>query len=188
MEGNESVWSELASRALRVLLARKEASYADLAAQLGRLGVEETARGVEGKTQRGTYRFLYFLQSLEALHADYPAHWESAMRSSESWEQKASAILEQEIASRPWLTRREVSRRLQTIGEEMTPRNLSAHIRSGGYPATLFIQCAVVCSFDAGMELFMDRSDLRAAARDAMPKIQRGRRKVVNKLEPHGEG
>ncbi|BCQ28238.1 hypothetical protein NK8_64270 (plasmid) [Caballeronia sp. NK8] len=187
MEGNESIWSDLASRALRVLLARKKASYAHLAAELGRLGVEETERGVEGKTQRGTYRFLYFLQSLEALNADYPPHWKDVMRSNRSWEQKASGILGEEIASRPWLTKSEISRRLRTIGEEMTPRNFSAHLRSGNFPATLFLQCAVVCSFE-GLDKFVDFSDLRAAAETAMPRVQRGVPKASDYSAPSGEG
>jgi hypothetical protein len=188
VDSNESIWSALASRALRVLIARKESSYAHLAAELVRLGVDETARGVEGKTQRGTFRFLYFLQCLEALRADYPAHWNTVMHSGQSWEQRASSILEQEITGRPWLTRTEVSRRLQGIGEPMTSRNFSAHIRSGSFQTTLFIQCAVVCSFDEGLEMFVDRTDLWAAARAAMPKTQRGMKRTSEDAELSDEG
>jgi hypothetical protein len=164
VESNDSVWSRLASRAIRVLLVRKEVSYARLAVDLSRLGAEESARSVEGKVQRGTFRFSFFLQSLAAVEADCPGHWMPALREPREWEHRAALLMQQELAARPWLTWQELSRRLEVIGERIAPETLAAQITSGVFSAALFLQCAVVCSFD-GLELFLDQSDLREAAR-----------------------
>ncbi|MHB9838295.1 DUF6471 domain-containing protein [Paraburkholderia terrae] len=139
-------------------------SYARLAADLGRLGVEESERSIEGKILRGTFRFSFFLQSLVASGADWPAHWESALRANEDWERRASMLMQSELDARPWISWAELSRRLAAIGEHVTPEALSTQVKSGAFPATLFLQCAVVCSF-VGLELFVDQSDLHEAAR-----------------------
>jgi Domain of unknown function (DUF6471) len=164
VDSNDTVWSRLASRAIRVLLARKEVSYAHLAADLSRMGSEESARSVEGKVQRGTFRFSFFLQSLNAVGADCPAHWLPLLSEPGDWEHRAALLVQQELGARPWLTWQELSRRLEVIGERVSADALEAQIIGGAFPATLFLQCAVVCSFE-GLELFLDQSDLREAAR-----------------------
>lgn len=167
MEGNDTVWSSLATRAIRVLLARKEASYARLAAELSRLGQNESARSAEGKVQRGTFRFSFFLQSLVAIGADCPPHWSETLSASGDWSQRASLLMRKELNARPWLTWPELSRRLGTIGEQISPESLATQIEGGDFSAALFLQCAVVCAFD-GLELFLDRSDLIDAAQRGM--------------------
>lgn len=167
MEGNDTVWSSLATRAIRVLLARKEVSYARLAAELSRLGQTETARSAEGKVQRGTFRFSFFLQSLAAVGTDSPPHWGEALSADGDWSHRASLLMLSEFKDRPWLTWSELSRRLQSIGEEVSAESLMEQVAGGDFPATLFLQCAVVCGFD-GLELFLDRSDLLQAARRGM--------------------
>jgi Domain of unknown function (DUF6471) len=167
VEGNDTVWSSLATRAIRVLMARKEVSYARLAGELTRLGQEESARSAEGKVKRGSFQFSFFLQSLVAVGADCPHHWTDVLSASDDWDRRASRLLLKELNARPWLTWLELSRRLETIGERISPNTLSTQIEEGNFPATLFLQCAVVCAFD-GLELFIDRSDLRDAARRRM--------------------
>ena len=168
MDEIDTVWSKLASRAVRVLLARKEVSYARLASELSRLGTEESPRSVEGKIQRGTFRFSFFLQSLVAVGADCPAHWASALRVRGGWEHRAALLVRHELELRPWLTWEELARRLAVIGEQAEPDALAEQILAGAFPATLFLQCAVVSPFD-GLELFLDQSDLREAAKRSMP-------------------
>jgi hypothetical protein len=164
VEGNDTVWSSLATRAVRVLLARKEVSYSRLAAELSRLGQAESARSVEGKVQRGAFRFSFFLQSLVATGADCPPHWVDCLSASGDWSRRASLLMLKEIQLRPWLSWSELSRRLGTIGEQISPESLAAQVNSGAFSAVLFLQCAVVCAFD-GLELFLDHSDLVSAAR-----------------------
>ncbi|MEX3897833.1 DUF6471 domain-containing protein [Paraburkholderia sp. BR10954] len=161
------IWSKLASRAARVLLVRKDVSYAGLASELSRLGLDESARSVEGKIQRGTFRFSFFLQSLVAVQADCPAHWDSALKVRGDWEHRAAVLVRHELELRPWLTWEELARRLSVIGAQAEPDALAAQIRGGAFPTTLFLQCAVVSAFE-GLELFLDRSDLRAAAKQCM--------------------
>ncbi|MEM5371644.1 DUF6471 domain-containing protein [Paraburkholderia azotifigens] len=167
MEGNDTVWSRLATRAIRVLLARKEVSYARLAAELSRLGQTESGRSAEGKIQRGLFRFSFFLQSLVALGADCPPHWAAPLSSSEDWSERASTLMLSELKTRPWLTWAELSRRLESIGEKISPESLADEVRQGDFSAALFLQCAVVGGFD-GLELFLDRSDLAMAAQRGM--------------------
>jgi hypothetical protein len=164
VESNDTVWSSLATRAIRVLLARKEVSYARLAAELSRLGQKESARSAEGKVQRGTFRFSFFLQSLAAIEADCPPHWADALSASGDWSQRASKLMLKELKERPWLTWSELSRRLEAIGEQISPEALVDQIEGGDFSAALFLQCAVVCAFN-GLELFLDHSDLADAAR-----------------------
>jgi hypothetical protein len=148
-------------------MARKEVSYARLAGELTRLGQEESARSAEGKVKRGTFQFSFFLQSLVAVGADCPHHWTDILAAPDVWEGRAASLMQKELRARPWLTWPELSRRLESIGEQISPKTLSTQIESGNFPATLFLQCAVVCAFD-GLELFIDRSDLRDAARRGM--------------------
>lgn len=167
MEGNDTVWSSLATRAIRVLLARKEVSYARLAAELSRLGQKESARSAEGKVQRGTFRFSFFLQSLVAVGADCPPHWLESISAPGDWDRRASLLMLKEFEARPWLSWLEVSRRLSTIGEQISPESLALQVGAGDFSAVLFLQCALVCAFD-GLELFIDRSDLVHAAKCRM--------------------
>lgn len=167
MEDNDTVWSRLATRAIRVVLARKEVSYARLAAELSRLGQTESARSAEGKVQRGLFRFSFFLQSLVALGADCPPHWTGSLSASEDWSACASALMLKELAIRPWLTWAELSRRLESIGEKISPQSLREQVERGDFSAALFLQCAVVGGFD-GLQLFLDRSDLAEAAQRGM--------------------
>ena len=178
MEDNETVWSSLATRAIRVLLARKEVSYARLAAELARLGQEESARSAEGKVQRGTFRFSFFLQSLSAVGADFPPQWAHALSAKGDWSKRTSRLMLGELKARPWLTWSELSRRLETIGEKISPKLLAAQVQSGDFSATLFLQCAVVCGFD-GLELFIDRTDLLEAARLGMTSAGHARKRPL---------
>jgi len=167
VEGNDTVWTSLATRAIRVLMARKEVSYARLAGELTRLGQEESARSAEGKIKRGTFQFSFFLQSIVAVGADCPHNWTNVLSTSEDWNSRAARLMQNELDARPWLTWSELARRLETIGERISPKTLSTQIEGGSFSATLFLQCAVVGAFD-GLELFVDRSDLADAARSGM--------------------
>ncbi|WP_434113364.1 DUF6471 domain-containing protein [Paraburkholderia caffeinilytica] len=156
-------WARLASRAVRVALTRRDVSYAQLADELTKLGLSESARSVEGKVQRGTFRFTFFLQALMASHGEYPEHWSRALSDESPWEVRAAALMKGELALHPWLDWGKLSRRLGEIGVNLPPEALATQIDDGMFSAALFFQCAAVCRFN-GTQLFLDASDLNEAA------------------------
>jgi Domain of unknown function (DUF6471) len=161
-------WNQLASRAIRGVLARKDVGYSALASGLKLLGIEETARSVDGKIQRGTFKFSFFLQSLCVVGAELPLRWRPAIESRATWESRASAVLTLEMAAQPSVTFDELSRRLNNIGVEISMEALTEQIASGTYPLTLALQCAAVLRMGE-MERFIDFSDLAAASRGQDP-------------------
>ncbi|MGF6808580.1 hypothetical protein OKW30_003706 [Paraburkholderia sp. Clong3] len=164
MSGTDDItWTKLATRVMRGVLARKDQNYAALASELRKLGVEETARSVEGKVQRGSFRFAFFLQSLSVVGAEYPSQWRAIIETPGTWEQRASRVMEAEMGMRPGMTFIELSRRLYGIGVIIPTHSLNEQVTSGTYPLTLLLQCAAVL-WVADVERFIDRSDLYAAA------------------------
>lgn len=161
----EDVWTGLVSRAVRVALARQGMSYADLTAALVDMGVSETFRAVQAKAQRGTCRFSFFLQVVLASRTDYPAAWRKALTAKQSWEQRASAVLQTELSLQPWVTWTGLSARLEEIGVVVSPEDIESHVKNGTFSAALFLQCATVCRFE-GIGQFVDVSSLISAALD----------------------
>jgi len=166
-------WAKLASRAVRVALARQDVSYVQLANELTRLGVRESARSVEGKVQRGTFRFSFFLQALVASRADSPAAWSRVLKERGTWESRATAVIKHALAEQAWLDWQQLAQRLAEIGVEMQPEALSAQVDDGTFSAALFFQCAAVCRF-AGTNLFLDVSSLNTAALAGKPPEWKG--------------
>jgi hypothetical protein len=162
-DSSEAAWSKLASRAVRVILARRDMSYAALAKEFVELGIAESARSVEGKIQRGTFRFSFLLQALAASQADCPAQWQQALTAELTWEERASSILRSELAQLPWLDWHALSSRLSEIGITVPAAALGEQVMSGTFSATLFLQCATVCRFPV-LTGFVDTSSLNDAA------------------------
>ncbi|WMY11754.1 DUF6471 domain-containing protein [Paraburkholderia phenoliruptrix] len=162
-ENIDAVWSRLVSRATRVALMRQDTGYAQLAEALKELGVSESPRSIEGKIQRGTFRFSFFLQAAVAANTDIPRVWKDALHSAESWERRAAAVLEAELAQQPWVRYDRLAARLDEIGIVIPAAALEAQICDGSFPASLFFQCATVCRFES-VERFVDSSSLQEAA------------------------
>ncbi|MGF6902580.1 DUF6471 domain-containing protein [Paraburkholderia sp. GAS348] len=160
---NDITWTKLATRVMRAVLARKDENYAALAAELRKLGADETARSVEGKVQRGSFRFAFFLQSLSVVGAEYPLQWRADIDTPGTWEQRASRVMQVEMGIRAGMTFVELSRRLCSIGVTIPAHTLSEQVTTGTYPLTLLLQCAAVL-WITDVERFIDRSDLYAAA------------------------
>ncbi|MBM2770495.1 hypothetical protein DF141_16405 [Burkholderia cenocepacia] len=159
----ESGWAKLASRAARVMLARQDMSYTQLAGELAKLGVAESAHAVEAKVSRGTFRFAFFLQLLAGSRTDCPYLWASALGSTETWQARSAAVFAAEMTGQPWLNWQMLSNRLQEIGVSLPSESLQAQIESGSFPATLFLQCATVCRFES-VYRFLDTSALHRVA------------------------
>jgi hypothetical protein len=159
----DATWAKLASRAIRVALARRDMSYAQLADALTSMGLAESARSVEGKIQRGTFRFTFFLQTLVAANNEYPEYWAAALQSKDTWEGHAASVIETELATQPWLDGAKLSQRLAEIGVHVGADTLWGQIVGGTLSTTLFFQCAAVCRF-TNLQFFLDGRDLNAAA------------------------
>ncbi|MFM0499048.1 DUF6471 domain-containing protein [Paraburkholderia caffeinilytica] len=168
VESVDATWAQLVSRAVRVALTRQDVSYAQLAAELTRLGVPESARSVEGKVQRGTFRFVFFLQALTASGADCPVAWARVMARRGTWEERATAVFQDALALQPWLSWRQLAHRLAEIGVEVQPEVVEGHVADGTFSAAFFFQCAAVCRFE-GIHLFLDTSSLNSAALAGKP-------------------
>ncbi|WP_454826658.1 DUF6471 domain-containing protein [Paraburkholderia xenovorans] len=156
-------WERLSSRALRVMLTRRDVSYAQLAKALTQIGVAESERSIEGKVHRGRFRHTFFLQVLTASSSLYPEQWAHALHGEMGWQDRAAAILRGELSRQPWLDWVKLSKRLEEIGVYVEPESLRVQIEDGSFSTALFLQCATVCRF-AGIHLFLDQLDLNEAA------------------------
>ncbi|MEM5448878.1 DUF6471 domain-containing protein [Paraburkholderia guartelaensis] len=159
----DAVWAKLVSRATRVVLARQDMSYAELASALGDIGIAESARSVEGKVARGSFRFAFFLQTLVASNAECSLVWKQTLADGAPWEQRATGILRIELGQQPWLDPAMLSARLEEIGVAAPADLLQSQIETGTFSAALFFQCAAVCSFKSASR-YVDRSSLVSTA------------------------
>ncbi|MBC8642744.1 hypothetical protein IAG25_38760 [Caballeronia sp. EK] len=156
-------WEKLSSRAIRVMLTRRDVSYAQLVEALARIGISESERSIEGKVHRGSFRHTFFLQVLKVSCSSYPEQWDHALQGEMEWEDRASALFRAELSLQPWLDWVKLSRRLEEIGVYAEPESLRVQVDDGSFSTALFLQCAAVCRF-AGVHLFLDPLDLKEAA------------------------
>ncbi len=63
-------WQQEARRILRTELARRDIGYKELARALEAVGVEESAKALSNKINRGTFSFVFFLQCMRALEVE----------------------------------------------------------------------------------------------------------------------
>lgn len=60
-------WQREARRVLRAELLRKDIGYKELSRALEAIGVNEDAKALSNKVNRGTFSFSFFLQCMKAL-------------------------------------------------------------------------------------------------------------------------
>jgi hypothetical protein len=60
-------WKALVKGLLKAELARRNLSYAELAAKLGAIGVKDSERNISNKISRGTFTAIFFVQCMEAI-------------------------------------------------------------------------------------------------------------------------
>ena len=65
-----SDWPREARRILRAELARKDIGYKELSRALETVGIQEDAKALSNKINRGTFSFAFFLQCMQALGVD----------------------------------------------------------------------------------------------------------------------
>ncbi|BCM03955.1 DUF6471 domain-containing protein [Ralstonia pseudosolanacearum] len=158
----ETPWTRLASRTLRGLLIRKGATYASAAERLRNGGADESTRSVEGKATRGTYSLAFFLQVLVALDAESPAQWTKAIDRCIDSEECATHVFLLEL-KRHSVDPARLAKHLAKVSADITPDALTALIETGSFPFTLVLQLASLTDI-VGLERFVDRSDIAAAA------------------------
>jgi hypothetical protein len=60
-------WTERVKGMLKAELKRKNMTYADLVAALGKIGIEETEVNIRNKIARGGFTAVFLIQCLEAI-------------------------------------------------------------------------------------------------------------------------
>ena len=156
-------WPNLAARVLRVALARKDVTYAQLAEALVAAGEDDSERALVSRISRGTAEFSLLLQILHITDSEPPPLWSAAISREGSWEQRAAAALGAELAAQPWITPAELTRRLSLVGARVTTRTVARHISSGKFSVTFFLQCLTVLGSPSA-DRYIDLGDLRHAA------------------------
>ncbi|MBG7622083.1 hypothetical protein I5R65_21635 [Herbaspirillum sp. AP02] len=160
----DAKWAALASRIVRVVMARKDVAYDLLAFRLADLGVHETKSGLASRLSRGRISLPLFLQILKVSGAKVPPQWASAYGGDESWECRAVKVVEAELARRPLVSMAEMLRRVVELDAGPTEHTLMAHISSGTISLASFLQCLVVLGSES-LELYLDFEDMAACAK-----------------------
>jgi len=158
----QAPWTSLASRVIRVALARRDWSYAKLASALANEGVEETERSLISRVSRGTIKFVLLLQAIHLTGGHAPRLWLPALSMHGTWERKAQAVLAAELSQQPLVTPSELIVRLGRLGARTTEKTLVAHFSSGTLPLALFVQCLAVIG-STSLDRYIDFEDLVAA-------------------------
>jgi hypothetical protein len=60
-------WKSKVKGLLKAELKRRGLSYADLAAKLADMGIDDNERNISNKIARGTFTAIFFVQCLEAI-------------------------------------------------------------------------------------------------------------------------
>jgi hypothetical protein len=160
----DAQWAALASRVVRVVMARKDVAYDLLALRLDGLGVHETKGGLASRLSRGRISLPLFLQILNVTGAKVPPQWASACSNDGPWEGRAVKVVEAELARRPLVCMAEMLRRVAELDAGPTERTLMAHISTGTISLASFLQCLVVLGSES-LELYLDFEDMVACAK-----------------------
>ncbi|MFM0292133.1 DUF6471 domain-containing protein [Paraburkholderia sp. RL17-380-BIE-A] len=164
MSEADTPWSRLASRVARVVLARKDVTYAALADALAADGSADGERALVSRISRGTLKLSLLLQIISITAATPPERWTQALCREGNWEQKARDVIASELARQPANDVSELSRRLGRLGATLPAKTLEASIASGGMPLSVFLQLLLVLGSDS-LERYVDYEDLLEAAK-----------------------
>ncbi len=65
----EKKWQKQATNILKAELTRRGITYDQLQERLAQIGIEETANSINVKINRGSFSFVFFLQTMKAIGA-----------------------------------------------------------------------------------------------------------------------
>lgn len=156
-------WAGLASRAIRVALAREDCSYGELIDALAKIDVHEDERPLIARVARGSIKFTLFLQIIHVTGAYPPDLWADALALKDTWQARAQAVLAAELARQPWVTHHELLRRLALVGVSTTIKTMASHLAAGDFSLTFFLQCMAVLRSQS-MNAYVDSRALVSAA------------------------
>jgi hypothetical protein len=183
-----SNWTRLASRVVRVLLTRNDATYASVAATLSASGTVETERALLVRVTRGTVRFSSFLQIMSAVGQAPPDLWLQPIRTAEvekrvaatpgstppdarkqpqhpiDWQDRAKAIIAFELSRQALESDLlEVHRRISRFNGTTSTRTLESHLSAGTVSLPLLLQVLYVLGSDS-LSQYVNFSELRSAS------------------------
>ncbi|MEX3981866.1 DUF6471 domain-containing protein [Paraburkholderia sp. EG287A] len=164
MSEADSAWAKLASRVTRVVLTRKDVTYAALVQALSSHGMQDHERAIVARISRGTLKLSLFLQILAITGVRPPERWTEGLSASSTWEGRARAVCEAEFSRQPSEQTGDLVARLSKIGTTISERSLDAQVASGSIPLSLFLQLLYLLNADS-LERFIDHDDLVEAAR-----------------------
>jgi hypothetical protein len=160
---NDTPWTSLASRVVRVVLARQDTGYSQLLDSLTLLGVKETERSLASRVSRGRIKASVFLQIMAATNARVPERWHGAMSLPGTWDERVKGIVAAELARHPLVSMEEVAQRMIRIGAELSDKTLTAHLIEGTLSLPELLQFLVVMA-STSLEYYIDYEVLVAAA------------------------
>ncbi|HKR40302.1 MAG TPA: DUF6471 domain-containing protein [Paraburkholderia sp.] len=166
MSEEETPWSSLAARVVRVILARKDISYAQLSEALRAVGVKESERALASRVSRGRVKLSLLLQILAVTGAKVTTLWSGVLTMSGTWEQRARAVCLAELSRQPTVTLEELAHRMVRLGADLSEKTLVAHLEQGTTSLPEFLQCLVALG-SSSLERYIDYEDLVAAAHAA---------------------
>jgi len=140
----DTLWASLATRVIRVALARWDRGYAELVEALVSAGIQENERSLINRVSRGTARFTLLLQIIQVANDEPPPLWADALAVPGAWEDRASKVMAAELARQPWVTPQKLAQRLADIGAPIGERTLASHLGEGTFSLALFLQCITV--------------------------------------------
>lgn len=164
MSEADTPWSRLASRVARVVLARKDVTYAELVTALAAEGNTDGERALVSRISRGTLKLHLLLQIIAITGATPPERWAKALTVKGTWEHKAREVIASELARQPAIDSAELARRLAIIGASVSEKSLQANLITGSMPLALFLQLLLALSSDS-LERYVDYGDLLDAAK-----------------------
>ncbi|MGF6442609.1 DUF6471 domain-containing protein [Paraburkholderia youngii] len=165
MSEADTAWSRLASRVTRVVLTRKDFTYASLVQALSAHGVHDHERAIVARISRGTLKLSFFLQIVAITGVRPPERWIEALGAAgDSWEARARAVCKTELARQPSELSNDLAARLARIGTAISAKSLDMQLESGSISLSLFLQLLYLLNADS-LERYIDHDDLVEAAR-----------------------
>ncbi|HDR9512027.1 TPA: hypothetical protein QDC03_007272 [Burkholderia cepacia] len=156
-------WASLASRVIRVALAREDYSYAELTEALAKEGVREDERPLIARVARGSIKFTLLLQIIHVTGTRPPDLWAEALVLHDTWQARAYAVLAAELSQQPWVTPDELVRRLAVVGVKTTEETMLSHFSAGTFSLSFFLQCTAVLR-SRSLDAFVDFEALTSVA------------------------
>ncbi|BEU27577.1 DUF6471 domain-containing protein [Paraburkholderia sp. 22B1P] len=168
MSEADTPWAKLATRLIRVALARCDYGYADLIGALTAANIHENERALVNRVSRGTVRLTLLLQILHVAGDVPPSLWTEALKAQGSWEGRAQAIVAAELSRQPWVTPEKLAQRLAEIGAPIGEKTLVSHLNEGTLSLSLFLQCITVLG-SPSLDAYLPFNALISAATSTMP-------------------